>query len=97
MSEDRFRTEIERLHAVRRAIRELDDVGREAFIRSLTETGSGAPDDRLLTARDANSRRSATGRCGCFSAVAAPANRARCRRRCEDESSRSRTSLHHII
>jgi hypothetical protein len=36
-----------------RAIRELDDVGREAFIRSLTETGSGTPDDWLLTARDA--------------------------------------------
>src|SRR6516164_8170984 len=53
MSEDRFRVEIERLHAVRRAIRELDDAGRDAFIRGLVESGAGSPDDWLLTARDA--------------------------------------------
>jgi phage terminase large subunit-like protein len=50
---DRFCAEIEDMHAVRRAIRELDDTGREAFIRELTDSGSGAPDDWLLTARDA--------------------------------------------
>jgi phage terminase large subunit-like protein len=50
---DPFAQEVANLHAVRRAIRELDDAGREAFIRSLINSGQGAPDDWLLTARDA--------------------------------------------
>ena len=53
MTEDLFRTEIERMHRLRRAIRGLDDAGRDAFIRELTESGAGAPDDWLLTARGA--------------------------------------------
>jgi hypothetical protein len=53
MTEDLFRTEIERMHRLRRAIRGLDDAGRDAFIRELTESGAGAPDDWLLTAPDA--------------------------------------------
>jgi phage terminase large subunit-like protein len=50
---DPFGQEVANLHAVRRAIRELDDAGRKAFIRSLIDSGSGTPDDWLLTARDA--------------------------------------------
>jgi phage terminase large subunit-like protein len=50
---DPFSQEVANLHAVRRAIRELDDAGREAFIRRLIETGSGAPDDWVLSACDA--------------------------------------------
>jgi phage terminase large subunit-like protein len=50
---DPFGQEVANLHAVRRAIRELDNAGRQAFIRKLTESGSGSPDDWLLTARDA--------------------------------------------
>ena len=50
---DPFGQEVANLHAVRRAIRELDDAGLEAFIRSLIDSGSGSPDDWLLAARDA--------------------------------------------
>jgi hypothetical protein len=54
MSEtDPFGAEIERIHAVRHAIRSLDDAGREGFIRGLIESGSGGPDDWIFTARDA--------------------------------------------
>jgi phage terminase large subunit-like protein len=50
---DPFGQEVAKLHAVRRAVRELDDTGREAFVRELTDSGSGGPDDWILTARDA--------------------------------------------
>jgi phage terminase large subunit-like protein len=50
---DPFGRELANLRAVRRAIRGLDDAAREAFIRGLIESGSGGPDDWLLTARDA--------------------------------------------
>jgi phage terminase large subunit-like protein len=50
---DPFGREVANQHAVRRAIRELDDAGREALIRELADSGSAGPDDWFLTARDA--------------------------------------------
>jgi hypothetical protein len=78
---DCFAREVANLHAVRRVIRGLDDVSRVDFVRGLIESGTGGPDDWLLTARDASCHRSATGPYGSFSVVAVLANRTQCRRR----------------
>jgi phage terminase large subunit-like protein len=53
MTEDLFRTEIERMHHLRASLAELDAAERAAFVRDLVESRSGSPDDWLLCARTA--------------------------------------------
>ena len=53
MTEDLFRTEIERMHRLRASLAELDAAERAAFVRDLIESGAGSADDWVLCARDA--------------------------------------------
>ena len=76
---DCFLREVQRMHQLRRDIKEMTPEEADELIRGL---GDDAAEDWVFAAAMHNCRRPTCHGAGCFSAAAAPANRTRCRQRC---------------